>query len=139
MVASELARFEAYRSINAYEERSIKSVINACQDISVNVNMAEGPSTTATPSNQFVVKCSVHGHLVYKCIWSPCIGKQFETFCEEDNEHDKYTMAVHLKNSLTVLGHIPREITCTWQFFIKNKGDDSAAQQLVDVWKYHDC
>jgi len=30
--------------------------INACQDISVNVNMAEGPSTTTTPSNQFVVK-----------------------------------------------------------------------------------
>jgi len=43
-------------------------------------------------------------------------------FCEEDNKHDKYAMAVHLKNSLTVVGHIPREITHTCHFFIKNKG-----------------
>ena len=35
---------------------SIKSTINACQNISVNVNMVEGPSTTATLSNQFVAK-----------------------------------------------------------------------------------
>ena len=39
--------------------------------------------------------------------------KQFETFCEEENEHDKYGMAVHLKNSLTVVDHILREITRT--------------------------
>jgi len=84
--------------------------MNACQDISVNVNMAKGPSTTATPSNQFIVKCSVHSHHVYKCIWRPCIGEQFETFCEEDNKHDKYAMAVNLKNSLAVVGHILREI-----------------------------
>ena len=32
-------------------------------------------------------------------------------------------VAVHLRNSLTVVGHIPREITCTCQFFIKNKGE----------------
>jgi len=97
LVASELARFKAYGSINAYQERPIKRAINACQDISVNVNMAEGPSTTATPSNQFIVKCSVRGHHAYKCIWSPCVGEQFGTFCEEDNEHDKYAVAVHLK------------------------------------------
>ena len=85
--------------------------------------MAEGPSTTATPSNQFAVKCNVHGHHVYKRIWSPCVGEQFETFCEEDNEHDKYTMAIHLENSLTVVGYILREITNTCHFFIKNKGE----------------
>ena len=81
------------------------------------------PSTTATPSNQFVVKCCVCSYHVYKRMWSPCVGEQFETFCEEDNEHDKYAVAVHLKNSLTVVGHIPREITCTCHFFIKNKGE----------------
>ena len=112
-----------YRSINACQEQPIKSAINACQNISVNVNMAEGPSTTATLSNQFVVKGSVRGHHVYKYIWSPCVGEQFETFCEEDNEHDKYAVAVHLKNSLTVVGHIPKEITRTCHFFIKNKGE----------------
>jgi len=62
---------------------------------------------------------------VYKRIWSPCVGEQFETFCEEDNEHDKYAVAVHLKNCLTVVGHIPREITPTCHFFIR--GDNSLA------------
>jgi len=101
----------------------LKSAINACQDISVSMNMAEEPSTTATPSNQFDVKCCACSHYVYKRIRSPCVGEQFEMFCEEDNEHDKYAVAVHLKNSLTVVGHIPREITCTCHFFIKNKGE----------------
>ena len=87
---------------------------------SMKVNMAEGPSTTVTPSNQFVVKCSVHGHHVYKHIWSPCVGEPFEAFCEEDNEHDKYATAVHL-NCLPVVRHIPREITRTCHFFIKKQ------------------
>jgi len=59
---------------------------------------------------------------VYKRIWSPCVGEPFETFCEEDNEHNKYAMAVHLNHCLTVVGLIPREITCTCHF-IKNKGE----------------
>ena len=42
---------------------------------------------------------------------------------EEDNEHDKYTVAIHLENSLTVVGYILREITNTCHFFIKNKGE----------------
>ena len=63
-VASELARFKAYGSINAYQEqlitsvinvygsisacqeRPIKRAINACQDISVNMNMAEGVTSS---------------------------------------------------------------------------------------------
>jgi len=93
------------------ERRAVKST---------KVNMAEGPSTqvtSTTPSNQFVVKCSVRGHHVYKCTWSPWIGEPFEAFCEEDNKHDKYAVAVHLNNCLTVVGHIPREITCTCHFW----------------------
>ena len=35
MVASELACFKAYGSINACQERSIKSVINTCQEQSI--------------------------------------------------------------------------------------------------------
>ena len=50
-------------------------------------------------------------------------------------------MAVHLNNCLTVVRHIPREITRTCHFFINNKREitgevsenDSAAQQLVEV------
>jgi len=73
------------------------------------MNMAEGPSATTTLSNHFVVKCSVHGHHVYKRIWSLCVSEPFEAFCEEpDNKHDKYAMTVHL-NCLTVVGHTGAE------------------------------
>jgi len=58
---------------------------------------------------------------VYKRIWSPCVGETFETLYKEDNEHNKYAMAVRLNNCLTVAGHIPREITHTCHFFIKNR------------------
>jgi len=61
------------------------------------VNMADGPSTY----NNY--------HHAYKRILSPCVGEPFETFCEEDNEHNKFAVAVHLNNRLTVVGHIPRE------------------------------
>ncbi len=64
----------------------------------------------------------MRGH-IYKRIWTPQVGERLETFCEEDNEHDKYVVAVHLENCATVVGHIPREITRTCHFFIKNKGE----------------
>ena len=100
---------------------------------STKVNMAEGPSTTATLSNQFIVKCSVRGHHVYKRIWSPSIGEPFETFCKEENEHNKYAMAVHLN---TVVEHIPREIACTCHFFIENKWEITGeAEDDSSLWR----
>ena len=83
------------------------------------MNMAEGPSTTATPSNQFVVNCSVRGHHVYKHIWSPCVGEPFETFAKRTTN----TTSMPWLFILTAVGHIPREITRTCHFFIKKKGE----------------
>ena len=106
------------------------------------MNTAEGPNTTSPLSKQFIVKCSVRGHHVYKCIWSPCVDELLETFCEEDYKHDKYAVAVHLNNCLTVVGHIPREIQCNTHLPLLHKEqrgitgeaeDDSTAQQLVEV------
>ncbi len=86
---------------------------------SKDVDMAEESAT----ANQFVVKCSVRGHHVYKRIWTPRVGESLGTFCEEDNEHDKYAVAVHRDSSATIVGHIPREITRTCHFFLKSKGE----------------
>ena len=82
--------------------------------------MAEEPRTTA---NQFTVKCTVRSHHVYKRIWTPQASERLETVCEVNNEHDKYAVAVHLCNTVTTIGHIPREITRTCHFFIKSKGE----------------
>ena len=100
LIASELVCFVVYGFINATNKKHDQCLSTHLTDSvqrttgwrKVKVNMAEGSSTTATPSNQFVVKCIVHGHHVYKHIWSPCIVESFETFCEDDNDHD--TMAV---------------------------------------------
>ena len=64
---------------------------------------------------------------MYKHIWSPCIGELFETFCEEDNEHNKCAIAVHLNNCLTVVGHIPREITLP----LRHQGVGESYKELV--------
>jgi len=71
---------------------------------------------------------------------------------EEDKKHDKYAVAVHLNNCLTVVGHIPREITHTCHFFIKNKGETdnwwskrkmtalhSSLWRCRRIPKYHAC
>ena len=31
------------------------------------------------------------------------VCEPFETFCEEDNKHDRYAVAVHLNNCLTAV------------------------------------
>ena len=98
--------------------------------------MAEEPRTTV---NQFTVKCIVCGHHVYKRKWTQ-VGERLETVCENNNEHDKYAVAVHLGNCATAIGHIPRQITCTCHFFIKSKGEitgeaegEGIAQLLAEV------
>ena len=48
----------------------------------------------------------VKGHHVYKNIWAPFTGEQLSLQAEEDNEHDKYAVAV-LKDDY-VVGHVPR-------------------------------
>ena len=105
-VASQLVHFKAYRSINACQDISLIQYKEQPAGEKTKVNMAEGPRPTATPSNQFVVKYSVRGHHLYKRIWSPSVGEPFETFCEWDNEHDKYAVAVHL-NNLKNNPHLP--------------------------------
>ena len=82
----------------------MKGIINASQDIS----LIQYKRTTGMAACADIMCTSTFG-----------------VICEEDNEHDKYAMAVHLNNYLAVVGHIPREITCTCHFFIKNKGEIS--------------
>ena len=105
--------------------------------------MAEGSSTTATPSNQFVVKCIVHGHHVYKHIWSPGAlvsslqrGQQTQQVCRGCSSEKQFNSRwSHPKGDnlhLPLLHQEQREITGEVE-------DDSAAQQLVEVWKYHAC
>ena len=44
----------------------------------------------------------IRGHHVYKSVWTPMVA------AEDDNEHDRYTIAV-MKDGY-VVGHIPRSL-----------------------------
>ena len=101
--------------------------------------MPEGPSTTTTPSNQFVM-------IEMHCVRPSYVQAHMESlrwrhFARRTANTTSMLWLYILNNCLTVVGHIPREITRTCYFFIKNKGeitgevaeDDSTAQQLVEV------
>ena len=57
-------------------------------------------------------------HHVYKNIWAPFAGEQLSLQAEEDNEHDKYAVAV-LKDDY-VVGHVPRAISRLFHFFLQH-------------------
>ena len=63
----------------------------------------------------------VKGHHVYKNIWAPFTGEQLSLQAEEDNEHDKYAVAV-LKDDY-VVGHVPRAISRLFHFFLQHGGN----------------
>ena len=81
-------------------------------------NESEHGRETKYTSNQFVVKCSVRGHHVYKHYVVLALVSRLRHFARRTT-----SVAVHLNNCLTVIWHIPREITRTCHFFIKNKGE----------------
>ena len=62
----------------------------------------------------------IRGHHVYKDIWTPTIGEILEVQREPENEHDR--RAVCLLKSGTIVGHVPREISRIFWFFLGHGG-----------------
>jgi len=55
------------------------------------------------------MESTIHGHHVYKDLWSSYIGEERPVQREVNNIHDDFAIAV-LKNSSAV-SHVPREIS----------------------------
>ena len=66
---------------------------------------------------QFIFQSVIRGYHVYKDVWEPEIGEEFECQIEETNGYDKNAVAV-VKNA-NIIGHIPRENAKVSQFFFK--------------------
>uniref|UniRef100_A0A1X7UNS1 HIRAN domain-containing protein n=1 Tax=Amphimedon queenslandica TaxID=400682 RepID=A0A1X7UNS1_AMPQE len=62
----------------------------------------------------------ITGHHVYKTVWTPVIGEELHTEVEDDNEHDKYAVAVMKSNG--IVGHMPRSLSRISWYFLKNGG-----------------
>ena len=60
----------------------------------------------------------VRGHHVYKRVWSPVVGEILQLSCEEDNDHDRFSVSV--MKAEFVVGHSPllsgvRPIDTEWR------------------------
>ena len=47
----------------------------------------------------------IRGHHVYKDIWTPYVGEELSLSPEDDNDHDRYAVAV--VKGRNIVGHIP--------------------------------
>ena len=72
---------------------------------------------------QFTLKTAIRGYHVYKDVWTPTIGDEFDCRQEPNNVEDRYAVGVYGDSeSSDVLGHLPREISQVSYFFLKHDG-----------------
>ena len=69
---------------------------------------------------QLLKESVIRGHHVYKDIWIPVIGQQLCVLSEHNNPHHKRAVAVYKDG--VIVGHVPRELSKTFWFFIKHDG-----------------
>lgn len=63
----------------------------------------------------------VHGHHVYKKIWSPVVGESLSCEREPGNRYNNYAVAV--KRHTTIIGHLPRKISKVSSLFLRKGGE----------------
>ena len=60
---------------------------------------------------------------VYKAIWTPVLNAEHSTQQEHGNTEDQYAVAII--NNDVVVGHVPKELSQTFWFFIERGGEIS--------------
>ena len=69
-------------------------------------------------ATSFSIESTVHGHHVYKTLWTPITDE--ELFIQtEDNTFDRFTVAV-LKDGV-IVGHVPRELARICWYFLQKR------------------
>ena len=68
----------------------------------------------------FTTYSCIHGHHIYKDIWSPITGEQLPCEREYRNTKDPYTVAVMRES--TDVGHVPRKISVACALFLQRQG-----------------
>ena len=64
----------------------------------------------------------VRGHHIYKAVWTPTLGEDLLLEPEDENEHDKYAVSVVRGSDSCVVGHVPRNDSRVFWFFLKRGG-----------------
>ena len=76
---------------------------------------------TGKSSVPFVYASFIRGFHVYRDIWTPEIGEKLACAIDKNNIHDSHAVGV-LKDG-EIVGHIPREISRVFFFFLKRGGN----------------
>ena len=66
------------------------------------------------------IQSIMRGHHIYKVLWTPVIGEELTVTPEENNNHNRHTIAV-MKGG-EVVGHVPRELSRILYFFLRRSG-----------------
>ena len=69
---------------------------------------------------EFQLTSCVRGYHVYKAVWSPSVGEEFQCEREEGNSEDPYAVAI--KHSGEVVGHVPRLMSAACSLFLRRLG-----------------
>ena len=65
-------------------------------------------------------KSSIRGHHIYKNLWTPSIGESLSLALESGNSHNRFT--VSLVKDERVVGHVPREVSRIFFYFMQCHG-----------------
>ena len=78
--------------------------------------------------------CVIRGYHVYKDVWDPYPGDSFTTKHEQNNQHDKYTVAVLPVDAKSKgpVGHLPKEISKECCLFIPYGGTFTISGDVKD-------
>ena len=68
----------------------------------------------------FIHESVVRGHHIYKETWTPSVGEVLLVQQEPENPHDR--RAVCILKSSTIVGHVPRELSRVFWFFLSHGG-----------------
>ena len=68
----------------------------------------------------FEKDCCVRGYHVYQRVWDAAIGENLICRREPINESDGYAVAVTKDG--TVIGHLPRKVSCVCSLFLRRGG-----------------
>ena len=81
----------------------------------------------------------IHGHHVYKHVWTPTIGEELTLQQERNNRNDFY--AVTAKKDAMVVGRVPRELPRAYWNCIQQGGhitcEVTAKRRKGRGWRYH--
>ena len=70
---------------------------------------------------KYTMESVIRGHHVYKSILHPILGEQLVLERVEGNGHDRHAVSV-MKVDSDIVGHIPRELSRAYWYFIRHGG-----------------